>query len=154
MSTLGSFVWSIADQLRGVYRPNQYGGVILPFTILRRLDCLMEPHRDEMRTQAEKYEGVGLTARVKRTTGMPFHNTSPFDFAELLKDPEGLAANLIDYTTGSPTISTCSTGSSLPPRSRLSRRRTAYTWWCPSSPRSTCTRTPSPTPRWVTCSRS
>lgn len=39
MSGLGNFVWSIADQLRGVYKPHQYGGVILPFTILRRLDC-------------------------------------------------------------------------------------------------------------------
>ncbi len=100
MSTLGSFVWSIADQLRGVYRPNQYGGVVLPFTILRRLDCLMEPTRDEVRALADKYEGAGLAARVKRTTGMPFYNTSPFTFAELLKDPEGLAANLIDYTSG------------------------------------------------------
>ncbi len=100
MSTLGSFVWSIADQLRGVYKPNKYGDVILPFTILRRLDCLMEPTRNEVRALAEKYEGGALTARVKRTTGMPFYNTSPFDFAELLKDPEGLAANLIDYTTG------------------------------------------------------
>jgi len=100
VSTLGSFVWSIADQLRGVYRPNQYGGVVLPFTILRRLDCLMEPTRDEVRALADKYEGAGLAARVKRTTGMPFYNTSPFTFAELLKDPEGLAANLIDYTSG------------------------------------------------------
>jgi len=100
VSTLGSFVWSIADQLRGVYRPNQYGGVVLPFAILRRLDCLMAPTRDEVRELAEKYEGAGLAARVKRTTGMPFYNTSPFDFAALLKDPEGLAANLIDYTTG------------------------------------------------------
>jgi len=100
VSTLGSFVWSIADQLRGVYRPNQYGGVVLPFTILRRLDCLMEPTRDEVRELAKKYEGAGLAARVKRSTDMPFYNTSPFDFAELLKDPEGLTANLIDYTTG------------------------------------------------------
>ncbi len=66
MSTLGSFVWSIADQLRGVYRPNQYGGVVLPFAILRRLDCLMAPTRDEVRELAEKYEGAGLAARVKR----------------------------------------------------------------------------------------
>jgi len=102
VSTLGSFVWSIADQLRGVYRPNQYGGVVLPFTILRRLDCLMEPTREEVRALADKYEGAGLAARVKRTTGMPFYNTSPFTFAELLKDPEGLAANLIDYTSGFP----------------------------------------------------
>ena len=47
MSTLGSFIWSIADQLRGPYRPNQYGNVILPFTILRRLDCILEPDRDD-----------------------------------------------------------------------------------------------------------
>ena len=40
MSKLGTFVWGIADQLRGVYKPHQYGGVILPFTILRRLDCV------------------------------------------------------------------------------------------------------------------
>lgn len=42
MSTLGNFVWSIADQLRGVCKPHQYGGVILPMTVLRRLDCVLE----------------------------------------------------------------------------------------------------------------
>lgn len=45
MSKLGNFVWGIADQLRGVYKPHQYGGVILPFTILRRLDCILAPTR-------------------------------------------------------------------------------------------------------------
>jgi type I restriction enzyme M protein len=49
MSRLGTFVWSIADQLRGVYKPHQYGSVILPMTILRRLDCILEPTRDEVR---------------------------------------------------------------------------------------------------------
>ena len=49
MSTLGSFIWSIADQLRGPYRPNQYGNVILPLTILRRLDCILEPDRETVR---------------------------------------------------------------------------------------------------------
>lgn len=57
MSTLGNFVWSIADQLRGVYRPHQYGGIILPFTILRRLDCLLSPTRDEIRALAEQFDG-------------------------------------------------------------------------------------------------
>ena len=52
-SKLGNFVWGIADQLRGVYKPHQYGGVILPFTILRRLDCFLEPTRDEVRVLAE-----------------------------------------------------------------------------------------------------
>ncbi|MFH0243200.1 N-6 DNA methylase [Streptomyces sp. HK10] len=97
MSTLGNFVWSIADQLRGVYRPHQYGGVILPFTILRRLDCLLEPTRDEVRALAGKYAGGALDVQVKRKTGLAFYNTSPYDFALLLQDPEGLRANLIDY---------------------------------------------------------
>ncbi|NMD54395.1 MULTISPECIES: class I SAM-dependent DNA methyltransferase [Tsukamurella] len=97
MSKLGNFVWGIADQLRGVYKPHQYGGVILPFTILRRLDCIMEPHRDEMRKLAEKYAGGALEVQVKRKTGLQFYNTSPFDFKLLLEDPEGLEANLLDY---------------------------------------------------------
>ena len=97
MTNLGNFVWSIADQLRGVYRPNQYGGVILPFTILRRLDCLLEPTRDQVRELADKYENGALDILVKRKTGMGFYNTSEYDFAKLLEDPEGLRANLIDY---------------------------------------------------------
>lgn len=100
MSKLGNFVWGIADQLRGVYKPHQYGGVILPFTILRRLDCILEPTRDEVRTLATKYAGGALDAQVKRKTGLGFYNTSPFDFARLLEDPEGLRANLMDYITG------------------------------------------------------
>lgn len=97
MSNLGNFVWSIADQLRGVYKPHQYGGVILPFTILRRLDCILEPTRDEVRALAKKHEGGALDVKVRQETGFRFYNTSEFDFAKLLADPEGLRANLIDY---------------------------------------------------------
>jgi type I restriction enzyme M protein len=97
---LGNFVWGIADQLRGVYKPHQYGGVILPFTILRRLDCILEPTRDEVRTLAAKHAGGALDVRVKRKTGLGFYNTSHFDFARLLVDPEGLRANLMDYIAG------------------------------------------------------
>lgn len=100
MSKLGNFVWGIADQLRGVYKPHQYGGVILPFTILRRLDCILEPTRDEVRMLATKYDGGALDVQVKRKTGLGFYNTSQFDFARLLEDPEGLRANLMDYITG------------------------------------------------------
>lgn len=100
MSKLGNFVWGIADQLRGVYKPHQYGGVILPFTILRRLDCVLEPTRDEVRALAAKYTGGALDVQVKRKTGLGFYNTSAFDFARLLEDPEGLRANLMDYITG------------------------------------------------------
>ena len=100
MTSLGNFVWSIADQLRGVYKPHQYGGVILPFTILRRLDCILAETRDEVRTLAEKYDNGALDVQVKRKTGLGFYNTSEYDFARLLEDPEGLRANLLDYING------------------------------------------------------
>jgi type I restriction-modification system DNA methylase subunit len=98
LSSLGNFVWSIADQLRGVYKPHQYGNVILPFTILRRLDCIMEPHRDVLRALDVKYENrVRLGAEVKKQTGLGFYNTSSYGFGNLLADPDNLRENLIDY---------------------------------------------------------
>ncbi len=98
MSSLGSFIWSIADQLRGPYRPNQYGNVILPLTILRRLDCIMEPDRQIVRELAAKYENPNrLKVEVRKATGRPFYNTSNYSFANLLKDADGLADNLVDY---------------------------------------------------------
>ncbi|MGW6655598.1 type I restriction-modification system subunit M [Rhodococcus sp. NPDC055024] len=100
MSKLGNFVWGIADQLRGVYKPHQYGGVILPFTVLRRLDCILEPTRSEVRALATRYADGALDIQVKRKTGLAFYNTSPFDFEHLLEDPEGLRANLMDYIAG------------------------------------------------------
>jgi type I restriction enzyme M protein len=100
LSKLGNFVWGIADQLRGVYKPHQYGGVILPFTILRRLDCILESTREEVRALGAKYSGGALDVQVKRKTGFAFYNTSSFDFKLLLEDPEGLRANLMDYITG------------------------------------------------------
>ncbi len=101
MSTLGSFVWSIADQLRGVYKPHQYGNIILPMTILRRLDCILAPNRDKVRGLAAAFDNPGaLTLRVKKATGLSFYNTSEYDFPSLLADPDGLRANLVDYLNG------------------------------------------------------
>lgn len=98
VSTLGSFIWSIADQLRGPYRPNQYGNVILPLTILRRLDCIIEPDRETVRKLAAKYDNPNrLKIEVKKATGRPFYNTSNYSFANLLADADGLADNLADY---------------------------------------------------------
>lgn len=98
MSSLGSFIWSIADQLRGPYRPNQYGNVILPLTILRRLDCILEPDRNTVRELAAKHENPNrLRVEVKKATGRPFYNTSNYSFANLLADADGLADNLADY---------------------------------------------------------
>src|SRR3954468_7851886 len=98
VSTLGSFIWSIADQLRGPYRPNQYGTVILPLTILRRLDCILEPDRDTLRELASKFDNPNrLKVETTKATGRPFYNTSNYSFANLLEDADGLADNLTDY---------------------------------------------------------
>ncbi|MFH9492223.1 N-6 DNA methylase [Streptomyces halstedii] len=98
MSALGSFIWTIADQLRGPYRPNQYGTVVLPFTILRRLDCVLEPDRAVVRELAAKHENPNrLRVEVKKATGRTFYNTSNYSFANLLADADGLADNLADY---------------------------------------------------------
>jgi len=101
VSNLGGFIWSIADQLRGVYRPAQYGNVILPFTILRRLDAQMAEHRDTIRKLAAANPSHEALARqVKKKTGLQFHNTSQFDFERLKADPSGLRENLVDYING------------------------------------------------------
>lgn len=102
MSNLGPFIWGIADQLRGDYKPHEYGDVILPMTILRRLDCVLEDHREDLaglvRAFADKPEL--LSAQVKRKTGLSFYNTTPWTLQTLLGDPAGLEANFKQYVDG------------------------------------------------------
>ncbi|GAB3244290.1 class I SAM-dependent DNA methyltransferase [Nocardioides dilutus] len=84
--------------MRGPYRPNQYGNVILPLTILRRLDCILEPDRDVVRQLAAKFDNPNrLKVEVKKATDRTFYNTSNYSFANLLADADGLADNLVDY---------------------------------------------------------
>lgn len=95
MSKLGSFVWSIADQLRGVYKPHKYGDVILPMTILRRLDAVMADKRAEMLALVESTANDAfLEARVKQSTGLPFFNRSQWTFEKLVAEAAGLEGNL------------------------------------------------------------
>ena len=147
MSSLGNFVWSIADQLRGVYKPHQYGDVILPITILRRLDCILEPdpRRGPRRWLRSTTTGAAATSRSKRRPGSAFYNTSSYDFASLLADPDGLRGQ--PDRLHRPVLrrtSTCSSGSSSRTRSPPWTRRTGSTWSSRSSPRSTCTPTRCP----------
>lgn len=101
MSKLGNFVWGIADLLRGPYTPHQYGSVILPMTILRRLECVMEPHREVMaKIVAEYDDNLRRKAFVRRATDLLFYNTSAFTLERALSDPDNLAANLVDYVNG------------------------------------------------------
>jgi len=93
----------VADLLRGPYRPNQYKDVMLPLIVLRRLDCVLKPTKKEVLSEYKKIKNSGsgiIDASLRRKTGVPFYNTSPFDFEKLKGDPDGIASNLIDYIKG------------------------------------------------------
>lgn len=98
-----SFIWSVADLLRGPYRPNQYKDVMLPLTVLRRLDCVLEPTKVQVLSEYESLKDKGkgiLDAKLMRTTGVPFYNTSKFTFEKLKDDPSGIASNLVNFMKG------------------------------------------------------
>ena len=95
-----AFIWSVADLLRGPYRPNQYGRVILPLTVLRRLDCVLEPTKQKVLDKAAALKASGVKDVEKilnRTAGHAFHNASKFDFQKLKGDPDKIASNLSFY---------------------------------------------------------
>lgn len=107
MSVLSNFVWSVADTLRGPYSEAEYGSVILPFTVLRRLECVMAPHREAMAEVVSAYEGeqqrrthLKLKTRTADSAGLSFWTTSDYTLKKALQDPDNLAANLIDYVGG------------------------------------------------------
>jgi type I restriction enzyme M protein len=95
-----SFIWSVADLLRGPYRPNQYKDVMLPLTVLRRLDCVLEPTKDEVIKKYKSLEDSKITNPeliLNRVAGQSFHNTSRFTFEKMKGDPDNIAANLTQY---------------------------------------------------------
>ncbi|MBN1599047.1 MAG: SAM-dependent DNA methyltransferase [Bacteroidales bacterium] len=99
-----NFIWSIADYLRGDYKQAEYGKVILPLTVLRRLDCLLTPNKKEVLSQYEKVKKQSedvIDRILNQKSGYDyFHNHSPFDFEKLLGDPNNIAANLRNYIAG------------------------------------------------------
>ncbi len=95
-----SFIWSVADLLRGPYKPAQYGKVILPLTVLRRLDCVLGQTKERVLAKAKSLKGgkVGnIEPILNRVAQMPFHNTSRLDFQKLKGEPDKIAANLTRY---------------------------------------------------------
>lgn len=97
------FIWSIAEILRGPYRPNQYKDVMLPMTVLRRLDCVLEGTKEKVLLKHEALEGskVKNTERILNSvSGYAFHNVSRFTFEKLKDEPEKIAANLVNYIKG------------------------------------------------------
>ncbi|MEE9095385.1 type I restriction-modification system subunit M [Pseudarthrobacter phenanthrenivorans] len=97
-----NLVWSIANILRGTYKPAQYGSVILPFTILRRLDCVLEKTKDDVlaEQEAKKDLNIPLDTFLQKASGHSFFNTSKFSFAKLLDDPTNIKANILNYVQG------------------------------------------------------
>ncbi|MEP3667304.1 MAG: class I SAM-dependent DNA methyltransferase [Roseibium sp.] len=102
-----SFIWSIADLLRGDFKQSEYGKIVLPFVILRRLDCLLEPTKDAVREAAEglpeetddQTRAMILTAAAD--AGGQIYNQSRFTFATLREQDAGeLRANLVNYLMG------------------------------------------------------
>jgi type I restriction enzyme M protein len=93
-----AFIWSVADLLRGDYKQSEYGKVILPLTVLRRLDCVLEPTKEKVLAQAAKYgDRPGAEQILSKAAGEQFYNTSKNDFPRLLAAPDDLVDNLRHY---------------------------------------------------------
>ncbi len=102
-----SFIWSVADKLRGPYGRADYGKVILPFAVLRRLDCTLEATKDKVLELAKdkSLDGVTRDVMLQAAAGYKFYNTSPFDLKKAIGDPSQLRQNLVAYVNGfSPNI--------------------------------------------------
>ncbi len=86
---LANFIWSVADTLRGDYKQASYGQVILPFTVLRRLDCVLSSTKENVLTKYEAIQNMNEDAIDKilnKESGYNFHNRSKFDFQKLLAE--------------------------------------------------------------------
>ena len=101
-SEIVSFIWSIADLIRDTFKRGKYQDVILPLTVLRRLDCVLEPTKDHVLETNAKLKGklVNLTPQLQAASGYAFYNTSLYNFDKLLGDSPNLAANLKNYING------------------------------------------------------
>ena len=97
-SELANFIWSVADLLRGDYKRADYGKIILPFTLLRRLECVLEPTKAKVLREYEKRKNEpALDVRLTRVSGQAFYNTSPFTLSALLADQKHVRQNLTAY---------------------------------------------------------
>ena len=100
--SLSAFIWSVADLLRGDYKQSDYGKVILPFTVLRRLDCVLADTKDAVLSElaAKEKQGVNPEPFLLRKSGHSFYNASPLDLKKLLGDADNIAQNLYSYVQG------------------------------------------------------
>ena len=97
--SLSAFIWSVADLLRGDYKQSEYGRVILPLTVLRRLDCVLEPTKPAVLAELADKErgGVNPEPFLLRKAGQSFYNVSPLDMKKLMGDQDHIRENLFSY---------------------------------------------------------
>jgi type I restriction enzyme M protein len=96
---LSSFIWSVADLLRGDYKQSDYGKVILPFTVLRRLDCVLESTKSAVLAEFAAKQKAGLNPEpfLLRKAGQSFYNNSVLDMKKLMGDQDHIRENLFSY---------------------------------------------------------
>ncbi|TLP73240.1 class I SAM-dependent DNA methyltransferase [Maribacter sp. ACAM166] len=99
---ISSFIWNVCDDvLRGLFKQHEYGDVILPFVVLRRLDCIIEPKKEQvLELYNELKDEVDPTPIIKKQTGLKFFNHSNYDLQRLKGDPNGLKVNFPNYING------------------------------------------------------
>ena len=91
VTTEANFIWSIANKLRGTYQSDKYKDVIIPMTIIRRFECALAPTKEAVLAKHKEKPDWPVKA-MYRVSGYPFYNTSGFDLARLVNDPDHLAA--------------------------------------------------------------
>lgn len=95
-----NLIWAIADKLTGPYKPHEYGEVILPLTVIRRFDCILEKTKDAV---VQKNRELNIAVKdpiLRKVSGYSFYNVSPFTFQKLLDDPDNIEANFRSYLNG------------------------------------------------------
>jgi len=96
-----NLIWAIADKLTGVYKPHEYGEVILPLTVIRRFDCVLAGTKEAVLKKNESVANLPMKdVFLCRESGYSFYNTSKYDFEKLLSDPDGIEANFRSYLNG------------------------------------------------------
>jgi type I restriction enzyme M protein len=101
-TNLSAFIWSVADLLRGDFKQSEYGKVILPFTVLRRLDCVLANTKAAVLSEQQKLsdQGINPDSFLRRVAGVSFYNASPLDLHTLIGDPDHVNENLYRYIQG------------------------------------------------------
>ena len=101
ISEKAALIWAIADKLTGVYKPHEYGEVILPLTVIRRFDCVLANTKNAVLAKYEQVKDKNAKdILLRQASGKEFYNVSKFTFEKLLDDPDNIEANFRDYLNG------------------------------------------------------